>query len=228
MSQTILITGATGALGRVVVAQTLQAGHKVLACGRVPSPNFSFSKNFKYFSTNLSKESDAEALISNITDQEGPINAAFLLAGGFVMGDVKESTGTRLENMLDMNFRTAYYVARPLFLHMCGKKSGHLCFIGAKSAVEPQNGGFALSYTLSKSLLLTLVQLLEAEGKPHNVRSNLLIPSIIDTSTNREAMPDADFSQWVTPQQIAESLLLLISSKTASWRENIIKMYNQM
>ena len=228
MSQTILITGATGALGQVVVARTLEAGHRVLACGRASSPNFSFSKNFRYFSVNLSEEGPTEAFIQNIIQQEGKIDAAFLLAGGFEMGDVKESTGPSLQNMLDINFRTAYYTARPLFLHMCSKKSGRLCFIGAKTAIEPQSGGFAVGYTLSKSLLVTLTQLLESEGKVHHVHSNLLIPSIIDTPTNREAMPTADFSQWVTPQQIADSLLLLISSQTESWRENVIKMYHQV
>ena len=224
MSKTILITGASGALGREVVAKATEKGHRVLACGR----SMHGPKGVLYKSVDLSDEEAAKELVSDLIKEYERIDAAFLLAGGFAMGNLKETSSVEIDHQFALNFKSAYHVARPLFLHMCEREGGEICLVGARVALQPSSGGFALGYTLAKSTLHTLAKLLEEEGKPKGVRTSLIVPSIIDTPANRSSMPEADFSQWISASAIAEALLLLLEERTNSWRENILKLYHEV
>jgi 3-oxoacyl-[acyl-carrier protein] reductase len=44
---------------------------------------------------------------------------------------------------------------------------------------------------------------------------NAVLPSIIDTPTNRADMPDADPSAWVTPDEVAQAILWLGSPQAS-------------
>ena len=215
----VLITGASGALGRVVVQQTLSAGYHVTACSR-DSLDIRHDA-LRTVSIDLTNSSHIEALIAD----HPPLTGAFLLAGGFLMNDLLATTADQLLQQLQLNFFTAYNVARPVLRHMLPQGKGHIICIGARPALDPAQGAFAAGYTLSKSLLLPLVDLLNAQGASQGVRSSLVVPSIIDTAANRTAMPDADSAQWVTPEQIADALLLLLDSKTSGWRNTVLKLY---
>ena len=223
MSKTIFITGASGALGKEVVEAAVAAGHRVFACGRKEQ----LSLGCVYRSVDLSEEEAAREIVSQCVQEYGSVDAAFLLAGGFSAGSFTETSSADIDQQLTLNFKTAYQVARPLFLHMRENRKGHICLIGARAALEPASGGFAVGYTLAKSMLHTLANLLESEGKPHGVRTSLLVPSIIDTPSNREMMPKVDPTQWVHPRAIAEALLLLVDEKTSSWRESVLKLYHK-
>jgi len=54
---------------------------------------------------------------------------------------------------------------------------------------------------------------LAAEGKPYNITANAIIPGTIDTPTNRQAMPNANFAEWVTPEMLAQTILFLASDE---------------
>ena len=216
----ILITGASGALGQVVVQQALDAGHAVTACHRKPLP-----MTHSALRTEAIDLTDAKATASLIAAHP-PLGGAFLLAGGFAVGDLGATSSQQLLMQLRLNFFTTYNLARPLLQHMCTHRQGHIVCMGARPALDPAQGTFAAGYTLSKALLLPLVQLLNAQGRPNNVRSSLVVPSIIDTPANRAAMPDADPTQWVTPLQIAQALLLLLDEHTSAWRDIVLKLYN--
>jgi len=104
-------------------------------------------------------------------------------------------------------------------------KGGSIFMVGAKPALNPSSGGPLVAYTLSKSLIPTLADILNAEGKEQGIVSTVLVPSIIDTPQNREAMSDADFDKWVKPEEIAEITHFVASEKGDALREPILKVY---
>jgi len=63
--------------------------------------------------------------------------------------------------------------------------------------------------------VLAFVQALDAEYRDKGVRCNAVLPSVIDTPANREAMPKADFSKWVPPAEIARVIRFLVSDESA-------------
>ena len=226
MSKTIFITGASGALGAVVVKAAAAAGHKVIACGRRAEPG-SLPTSVRYYSADLSDEAMSVSLLHQILRENGQIDAAFLLTGGFAIGELASTDSAAIDQQMTTNLKTVYHVVRPLFAHMRERKSGQICLIGAKAGLEPASGGFALGYTLAKVALHALAKVLEAEGKPYGLRTSLIVPSIIDTPDNRAAMPKADHSDWVSAEAIAEALLLMLEEKTSNWRENVLKLYHK-
>ncbi|TLX83011.1 MAG: SDR family oxidoreductase [Thaumarchaeota archaeon] len=57
--------------------------------------------------------------------------------------------------------------------------------------------------------MIRLVESLAEEVKSKGINVNCILPSIIDTEPNRRAMPNADFSKWVKPSEIARIILFL-------------------
>lgn len=228
MSKNIIITGANGALGMAVVKKFLAGGHQVIAVdrsGRVPD----YAKDNKLYSAhkvNLDNEQEAGNFAQQAMKQFGNIDGVLMLAGGFAMGDINATDGSALKKMLTMNFETAYYLARPLFQHMLQNGYGRLVFIGSRPALNAAEGKSKLGYTLSKSLLFKLAELLNAEAKGKNVVASVIAPSTIDTPDNRKSMPDAKFDNWVKAEEIADVLEMICSEKGKSLREVVLKMYN--
>jgi NAD(P)-dependent dehydrogenase (short-subunit alcohol dehydrogenase family) len=79
---------------------------------------------------------------------------------------------------------------------------------------------------LAKSLIFRLAELMNDEAKGKNVVTSVVVPSTIDTPQNRKAMPDADFANWVKPDDIANVIYHHCTDEAAALRETVIKVYN--
>ncbi|MFN0201925.1 MAG: SDR family NAD(P)-dependent oxidoreductase, partial [Bacteroidia bacterium] len=147
----------------------------------------------------------------------------------FAMGRLVGTKLSQLDKMFKLNFETAYNVTRVAFEQMSDQENGgKLFFIGSRSSFDAAAGKNMIAYTLSKSLLTKLSELINAEGKKKNITSSILVPSVIDTPSNREAMPDADFDTWVKPEKIADILLFLCSETADDLRESVVKVYGNV
>jgi NAD(P)-dependent dehydrogenase (short-subunit alcohol dehydrogenase family) len=226
---TILITGAAGGLGNVVVSYFLDKGFRVIATVRneaervalVPHPLLAVQV------VDLSEEDEAQTLVEESLRTYKSIDAALMLVGGFAVGGVADTKGADLRKMIGLNFETAYFIARPLFAQMMREGKGRLIFVGARPALVPGQGKHALAYALSKSLLFQLAGLLNAEAKGKDVVSHVVVPSTIDTPANRKGMPEADPGTWVTPLQLAEIFHFICTGPAAPLRDPVWKVYNQ-
>jgi len=228
MPKTILITGANGNLGVAAVKKFLAAGYKVIGVDQ-SGTHLGFAAdhdNFELKSVDAGDEKAVATFVEEIIELNGRIDGALLLVGGFAMGDVQATGGEELQKMYALNFETAYFFARPLFGHMLGNGYGRLVFMGARPALQPEQGAALLAYTLSKSLLFELAQLLNATAKGKNVVVSVVAPSVIDTPVNRQSIPGADPAAWVKPGDIADLLEFICSEKGDTIREPVYKIYN--
>ncbi len=100
-----------------------------------------------------------------------------------------------------------------------------MVFIGSKPALDANDGKGKLAYSLSKSLLYKLSEYLNEEGRSKNVATYVVTPSVIDTPPNRKDMPDADFSKWVKPEEIAEIIRFMCSEPGNTMRDTVLKVY---
>ena len=226
--KTILITGANGNLGTAVVKKFLDGGHKVVAVDAADN-HLAFAKNnqqFEFHKVNLASEAEAASFAQETINKHGSVEGALLLVGGFAMGKIEDTTAEDINKMHSLNFHTAFNIAKPLFRHMMEKKYGRLVFVGARPALKPEQGKNMVAYALSKSLLFELSNILNASAKGVNVVSSVIVPSTIDTPANRESMPDADPSNWVKAEQIADVLEFICNDQGLPLRESVYKLYN--
>jgi NAD(P)-dependent dehydrogenase (short-subunit alcohol dehydrogenase family) len=177
------------------------------------------------YKLDLMDEPGVEGMINVVIKKYSSIDAALLLVGGYAGGTIKDTTISAVKKMIDLNFETAYNVARPVFNHMITKNQGRIIFIGARPAINAADGKKNLAYALSKSLLFKLSEYLNAEAKDKNVVTAVIAPSTMDTPANRKSMPDADFSKWVKTEDVANLMALLVSEKGDALREPVLKMY---
>jgi NAD(P)-dependent dehydrogenase (short-subunit alcohol dehydrogenase family) len=112
---------------------------------------------------------------------------------------------------MQLNFKAGYVLARAVVPQMIRQNRGWIVNIASKAAFDHAAGG-AL-YAASKAAALALMDSLAADVKPYNINVNSILPSIIDTSANRKAMPGADFAKWPKPQEIASVILFLCSDE---------------
>ncbi len=193
-----IVTGASGNLGKAVVGQLLKNGYRVSGTGQLPADNEQYEGTL----IDLSNESAAGAWVETVI-QKGSLDTAVLTVGGFAMGNIESTTAGDIGEQIKLNFDTAYHVARPVFLHMKKKGTGTIFLVGSQAGMEAANNMGVVAYGLSKSLLFRLADLMNLEAEGTAVKVVVVVPFIINTPQNREAMPDADTSVWQTPEQIA-------------------------
>lgn len=214
-----LVTGGTGALGRAVVAELLDAGAEVATTwlheseleaveAELGSPD-----RLHLIEANLLAEGGTDAAVTAAAEH-GELRSLVNLVGGFASGPrLHEAPPEQLEKMLALNLTTAANAARAALPAMIEGAGGAIVCVGARAALAPFSGGAA--YAISKAAVLALVRSLDSEYRDDGVRANAVLPSVIDTAANREATPDADFEAWVTPAEIARVIRFLCSADSA-------------
>lgn len=221
----VIITGATGNLGKVVTQKFLHAGYTVIATTSPRSTINTETKNLTYYNVDLANEEESNSFFKKAIAAHGTIHAALLLAGGFAPGKLHKTSGEDVTKMFTLNFKTAFHIAQPAWAHMKERQEGRIILIGAKPVLNAGEAKNSVAYSLSKSLIFKLAEILNAEGKDHNLTANVIVPRTIDTPDNRKAMPKADFSLWQSPESLTEIMLRICSDAVYASENLVIKTY---
>lgn len=225
--QTAIITGASGNMGQAVVKKFLAEGFHVTGTV-IPNDPVKLEIDHPAFETstaNLMEEEAAGQLVRSLAEKRGSIDAAILTVGGFAMGTIADTSAADILKQYKLNFETAYNVARPVFVQMMQQGHGRIFLIGARPGLNMKNSKGMTAYGLAKSLIFRLAELMNEEARGTQVVTSVIVPSTIDTPQNRKSMPDADFSQWVSPDDIAKAIYFYCSPAGNAIREPVVKIY---
>lgn len=228
MKKTAIVTGASGNLGTAVIKKFLSENYHV--AGTVipndPVPVNINENNFEKKIVDLGDEGAAEKFVQEVISRQGIIDVAVLTVGGFAMGKVAETGLKEVHKQFNLNFDTTYNTARPVFLQMIKQGSGRIFMIGSRPGLDSTNGKGMVAYSLAKSLIFRLAELLNIESKGKNIITSVIVPSTIDTLQNRTSMPGSDFEKWVKPEAIADVIYFYCTPAAIILREPVIKVYN--
>jgi NAD(P)-dependent dehydrogenase (short-subunit alcohol dehydrogenase family) len=203
-----LVTGAKGGLGSFVTEVFLSAGATVAGVSRsIQASDFPHPR-FVAMPAELTSGETARRLAGEVAAKFQRIDVLVHLVGGFAGGKpVHETDDATLEQMLDMNLKSAFFMARAVLPQMRSQGGGRIIAIGSRAAVEPSPGAGA--YAASKAALVSLIRTIAAENKDRGVSANAILPDMMDTPANRKAAPGADYSKWIQPGQVANLALSL-------------------
>ena len=204
----VVVTGALGALGRVVAEQALVRGARVAGVDHAPSQVPATATRIELGGVDLSDAAQAKKAIDAVAAHFGKLDALINIAGGFAFETVAEGDPRTWQRMYALNVLTALNASRSAIPHLAASRSARIVNIGAIGALQAGAGMGA--YAASKAGVHRLTEALATEWKS-KITVNAVLPSIIDTPANRASMPKADFSKWVTPQELAEVILFLAS-----------------
>lgn len=231
-NQVALITGGTGGLGRAVTLAFLHEGASVIASYIKKEEADALRDavgphaHLELLPLDATDEAACRALVDGITARHGRLDILVNTIGGYAAGKpVWETDASTCNLMLMLNFHAGYNLARAGVPAMLRQKSGAIVNIAAKAAFDHAAG--ASAYAASKSAALALFDCLAQETKGTGVRVNSVLPSIIDTEPNRKAMPQADFSRWPRPEEIAQVILFLCSPQAKVVHGAAIPVYGE-
>jgi len=226
--KTAIVTGASGNLGQAVTKKFIDEEYFVTGTVVPNDPallNFSTDK-FEKIVVNLADEEASQNFVDGVISKHKNIDAAILTVGGFAMGSIAETKTSDVFKQYQLNFETAYNVARPVFMQMIKQNSGRIFIIGSKPGLNAKNGKGMIAYSLAKSLIFRLAELMNSEAKGKNVVTSVVVPGTIDTQPNRKNMPGADFESWTKPGEIADIIYWYCTGEASVLREPVIKVYN--
>jgi NAD(P)-dependent dehydrogenase (short-subunit alcohol dehydrogenase family) len=210
----VLITGATGNLGKAV-AQAFEAdGARLVLVGSraetVEAAYPSLAPRHLKLAADLTDKGAAARVVAETERIYGRIDAVCAVAGGFHAGEpVHETSPAVWDRMMSMNVASMLNIVTPAVPGMIARKAGKIVTVGANSAAKgTANTG---AYIASKSVVMRLTEAMSAELRPHGINVNCVLPSTIDTPDNRQAMPKADPSRWVKPEDLAAVMVFLCS-----------------
>ena len=213
-SRSIVVTGGFGALGRAVSKAFADQGHTVSRVDFAPSAPDENHSGKDYPGIDLADAAACDTIVADICAGAGGIDVLVNIAGGFAWETLEDGSLDTWQRMFTMNVVTAATISKAALASLRSSDSGRIISIGAGGAIHAGAGLGA--YAASKSGVHRFTEALAAELAGTTVTANAILPSIIDTPTNRSDMPDADTSNWVKPEAIAEVILFLASPAARS------------
>lgn len=218
----ILVAGADGALGGAALKHYATSGSKVIGTA--------FSKNGAERLQKLAATSDWNAEIhqldmgsfdacrsfaADVAARHAQIDGILNAAGGFRYTSTEDCSQEDFHFLLNANFIGCWHLAKFFVPVLKKQTSGRLVFISSRKTREAGQANLGI-YTASKAALDAMVGGLAKEISATGLTVNMVAPSVIDTPANREAMPDADFSKWVTTADILNAVDYLFSAEAAA------------
>jgi NAD(P)-dependent dehydrogenase (short-subunit alcohol dehydrogenase family) len=222
----ILITGAKGGLGSFVTAAFLEAGARVVGVSRsIQAGDFAHPR-FTAMPAELTSGPAARKVVEDAAAQFQRIDGLVHVMGGFAGGArVEDTDDATMEQMLDLNFRSAFFMLRAVLPHMRQQGKGSIAVVASRQGVEP--GAMVGAYSASKAAVVALVRTVALENRDRAISANTVLPATMDTPGNRASDPKADGSQWVQPAQVAALLVYLASDSGAQVTGAAIPIYGR-
>ena len=209
MARSVIVTGGFGVLGQAVAEAFAAAGDKVARIDFAGQASRTLDGVLDLGGIDLTDEQATQGAINQVVTAHEAIDILVNVAGGFTWEPLESGSIATFSKMHAMNLLTNATITQIALPELKRSAAGRVVNIGAGGAV---NAGMGMAaYAASKSGVHRLTEALAAELAGTSVTVNAVLPSIIDTPTNRADMPDADTSTWVSPDAIAKVILLLAS-----------------
>ncbi len=219
MTGRVLITGASGALGRSVVARFLDGGDRVLAVGGSDSALAELTPlaptdRLAVRRVDLAVTAEVERLFADAEAHSGMPRSVVHLVGGFRWARFAEMSDADWSFLMKVNLDTTFRVFRETARLFEKAGGGALVAVSSPAALLGEAG--VGGYAATKAGVLRMVESLAREMAPFGGRANAVLPGTMDTDANRAAMPDADPAKWVTTDAVASVIHFLTTPEAAA------------
>ncbi len=225
--RSVIVAGAAGHLGKNLTHQLLTNGKRVVAFCENKTQQENLEKelgtneNYICIQGNLSVSKDVTHMMNEAFIFLGSIDAVISTAGAFRYAGVEDSSEQDYDVLFNSNIKSSWLLAQAALPYMKKSKQGRLLFMSAKATQAGGAEGMSL-YLASKAALNMFVLCLAREIREFGITVNAIMPTIIDTPTNRKDMPDADITKWVAADELARFLVALLGPEFATMNGSLV------
>jgi NAD(P)-dependent dehydrogenase (short-subunit alcohol dehydrogenase family) len=206
--RSVVVFGGTGALGSAVV-EAARAGGASVTIADATSPQESVRHaDVRYVIVDALDEQSVQSCFESL---DATPWAVVNLIGGFTGAQaVADLDLSVLRRQFELNLVTAATITKYAVKSMTkDARGGRIVHTSSRVATEDGHNGFA--YSVSKLAVVRLVEATAGEVRDDSITVNCVMPSIIDTPSNRTSMPKADYDKWPKASQIADVIMFLVS-----------------
>ncbi len=232
-NRNVLITGGTGILGSAVTKAYLAQGDNVAVTylfddevERFNQFNPELFDDVTFLFANVTEEAEVQKTIQEFLSKFGQLDVLINIVGGFVGGiPTAELEEDRWDFMMNLNLKSVFLCCKTAIPHMTAQGYGKIINVSARAGLKGEAGLSA--YCVSKGGVRTLTESLAAEVMDSGVNVNAIMPSIMDTPANREAMPEEEHDRWVAPADVAKVISFLTSDDATIINGAAIPVYGR-
>lgn len=196
----VLVTGSNGGAGTAIVQMLLRRGLRVAGASRHGQQTVEGYPEFVSIAGDMATAAGAAAAVRATIERFSRIDGLVHTVGGFTYGALHEMEEKEWRRMVDENLHAAFYVLRAALPPMRAQRHGRIVVVGSLAALQA-HANFS-AYVATKAALHSLVQAVAAENRAMNVNINAILPGTMDTEMNRQTMPQADRTRWLSPQKL--------------------------
>jgi len=212
-----LVTGGGTGIGRGVAIGLAKAGCRVAVFGRRRDPLDATvgaiardGADFLAIQGDVSTPDDALRAVDTTRDELGGLDILVNNAGIGGGGVIHNHDVERWDEVMAVNLRGPFLMARYALPHMREQKSGHIVNISSESALRHYAGNGA--YGISKHALNDLAEYIQVENQDLNIRVDTICPGMVLTPMS-EGSPGLDPEKCLTPEDISDLVVWLVSRR---------------
>ena len=223
MTHAVVVTGATGALGRAVVDEFRSRGNPVVALARPGAALDALAADDVHpIGVDLTDRGAVAEALARVDDLDLTVGTLVAVAGGYAGGGLAETDEDTLRGLLDTNYTSVVWAAQAAAPRIADAGGGAIVTVGAKTGIT---GPAQLVHGTSKAAVHRLTELLADELRPQGIRVNAVLPSVIDTPANRAWMDDDVAARAVAPAAIAKVIAFLAGQDAAPVSGALVPVY---
>ncbi len=230
-----LVSGATGALGIVVVRKLVDRDVQVAVLyhgsnGKKELENVLGEQRNKvrFFEADVTDAKKVESAVGAVLQEFQRVDILLNIAGKWRGGkELWETAEEDWDFLMNLNAKSVFLMCKAVLPHMIERNYGKIMSVAARPALEKRFRAKSSVYSVSKAAVVVLTETMAEELKKYNINVNCIVPSTIDTADNRRTMPEADTSKWVKPEDIADVILFLVSDEAKVTNGVAIPVYGK-
>lgn len=213
--RTVVVSGGAGGVGLAITTAFAAGGDRVYVVERAAMQGAMAehtSDHIFFVAADVTDEASVSQALDGIVAQDGRLDVLVNVVGGYAAGQpIHELDATTWDFMMTLNVRTAFLMSKHGARHMIPTNWGRIVNFSSRAARDTAaNAG---AYAVSKAAVIALTEVQAKEVLEHNITVNAVVPSIVDTAANRQAMPKADFDRWPKAAEIAAVVRFLASEE---------------
>ncbi len=213
----IILTGASEGIGRATALLFAELGACLVLAAR-SRPGLELVAEMIARSggralpvpTDVTDSKQVQALVDAAMQAHGRIDMLISNVGRGLRKAFVETTDEEWARLVAENLTGTVYCCRAVLPQMRLQHSGLIVNIASRSGREGEAG--LAAYSAVKHGVVGLTRALALEEGPHGIRVNAVCPGPVGTERMHKILPQVDKSNWLTPEDVAQAILLVVTS----------------